>query len=297
MKIPSTRAVLLALLAANVAGCAMMSPEETVGPARKEFVFAVTDSHQLVRFNAGQPQKILSKVALSGLDGGDELVGIDYRVARGVLFALSRGGKLYTVNTASGALAQVGSGKFALALDGTEFGFDFNPTVDRIRIVSTNGQNLRAHPDTGALVDADPDQPGVQGDRKLAYANGDRNAGLPPNIMAAAYTYNKENAKITTNFAIDGRLDALVTMGTREGMTPGVSPNTGQMFTVGNLGLSQAARVAFDISDVNNAAYAAFTSGGGKASRLHAIDLTSAKATFIGTIGGGEAIRGMAIEP
>ena len=44
----------------------------------------------------------------------------------------------------------------------TEWGFDFNPTVDRIRVVNDAGFNLRLHPDTGVIVDSDPNQPGVQ---------------------------------------------------------------------------------------------------------------------------------------
>jgi hypothetical protein len=35
---------------------------------------------------------------------------------------------------------QVGSGTFLVPLQGSSFGFDFNPTVDRIRIVSDANQ-------------------------------------------------------------------------------------------------------------------------------------------------------------
>jgi hypothetical protein len=35
-------------------------------------------------------------------------------------------------------------------LDGTFFGVDFNPTVDRLRVISDTGQNLRVNVDTGA---------------------------------------------------------------------------------------------------------------------------------------------------
>ncbi len=39
--------------------------------------------------NAGQPQRILALKPLVGLPVGDRHVGMDYRVAHGVLFALS----------------------------------------------------------------------------------------------------------------------------------------------------------------------------------------------------------------
>ncbi len=63
------------------------------------------------------------------------------------------------------------------------------------------------------------------------------------------------------------------------------------------MGVGQSSRVSFDISDVNNAAYAAFVRLGSKDSRLYSIDLKSGTATFLGTIAGGQAIRGMAIVP
>ena len=229
------------------AGCATVSnePAEPDNAPRKEIFYAVTASNQLISFNAGQPQKILSKKPLSGLQAGEEIVGIDYRVAKGVLFALGRSagdGRLYTIDTGSGKATQVGSGVLAVKPEGDEFGFDFNPTVDRIRVVSNTGQNMRLHPDTGAVVDSNANEPGIQTDGKLVYAAGDVNAGKSPAVVAAGYTYNKVNKKITTNYAIDAATESLVTQGTKEGTTPAVSPNTGQLFTVGKLGTGAFAR-------------------------------------------------------
>lgn len=286
-----------ALAAALVAaGCAVTEPE-TEGPPRKETLVGVTESNRLVRFNGGQPQRVSVVGAITGLQAGESVVGIDYRVSRGVLFALGSSGRLYTVDAKTARATAVGSGPLAIALAGAHFGFDFNPAVDRIRIVSDTGQNFRGHPDTGAAVDSDPNAAGVQGDGKLAYAAGDANAGKAPRVVAAGYTYNKQNEKITTNFAIDAATGALVTQGTREGATPAVSPNTGQLLTVGALGIGAFERASFDISDVNNAAYLAADVDGRRGTRLHAVDLATGRATFIGTVGGGERLRGIAIEP
>jgi hypothetical protein len=280
------------------AGCSTVATmTEPAGTPRKETIHAVTLTHELITFNAGTPQVIAAKKPLVGLESGDEVVGIDYRVARGMLYALTRAGRLYVVDANTGGMRQVGADKFSVALEGEEFGFDFNPAVDRIRIVSDKQQNMRAHPDTGAVVDSNADYPGVQIDYPLAYAPGDPNQHLTPRIMGAGYTYNKTNEKITTNYAIDGTNDLLVTQGSKEGETPAVSPNTGQLFTVGPMGVGQSTRVSFDISDVNNAAYAAFVRLGSKDSRLYSIDLKTGSATFLGTIAGGQPIRGMAIVP
>ena len=280
-------------LLVGMAACAAVAPE---GPLTKETVWAVTAGHQLIKFNGGQPGRILERKEVSGLANDESIVGIDFRVARGVLYALSSAGRLYTLDTASGALKPVGAGAVALTA-GAAYGVDFNPTVDRIRVVNDAGQNLRLHPDTGAQVDFDPATPGIQADGKLAYASGDVHAGAAPRLAAAAYTYNKKDDKLTTNFAIDRAFGTLVTQGTREGVQPAVSPNTGQLFTVGSLGLGPLEDVSFDISDLDNTALAAAATSVDKRTRLYRIDLQSGQARPLGMVGDGAALRGMAIEP
>lgn len=264
---------------------------------RPETVVAVNAQMELLRFNAGQPARVLSRLPLKGLADGDPLVGIDYRVAKGVLYGLSRNGRLYTIDTSTATAMAVGGTPTTVPLQGRAFGVDFNPTVDRIRVVSDAGQNLRYHPDTGAVIDSDPNTAGVQTDGPLAYAAGDPNAGKRPSVMAAAYTYNKQNDKLTTNYAIDGAQSVLVTQGSREGSTPAVSPNTGQLFTVGALGVGRLSDASFDISDVNNTAIAALRTEDDRRQRLYLIDLGSGKATLLGTVGDGGALVGIAIEP
>lgn len=289
------RTIAVSTLAA-VAGCAALEPEME-GPPRKETLVGLTESNKLVRFNGGQPQRVTAIGAVRGLQTGENLVGIDYRVSRGVLFGLGSTGRIYTIDAKTAEAKAVGTAAMSIALDGSEFGFDFNPTVDRIRIVSDKGQNFRAHPDTGGAVDADANRDGVQPDGTLAYAAGDPSAGTKPRVVGAGYTYNKQNEKVTTNFAIDAATGSLVTQGTREGATPAVSPNTGQLFTVGKLGVGKFDRASFDIADVNNAAYLALDLDGRDATRLYSVDLAKGTATFIGTVGGGERLRGIAIEP
>lgn len=286
-------ALALAAATALLAACASQ-PMEPLGPPAKEMIYAVTTTNQLIQFNAGQPQKALSSQALTGLAAGDTLLGIDYRVAKGQLFGLGASGQLYRIDAKTGAASAVGTPS-ALPKDGArEWGFDFNPTVDRIRVVNDAGYNLRLHPDTGAVVDANPNEPGVQFDGRLAYDAADANAGKSPAVVAAGYTYNKDNDKITTNYALDGRQGALVHQGSKEGVQPAVSPNTGRLFTVGSLGIGAFERATLDISDVSNAAYAAITSG--STSAWYRVDLATGKATRIGTITAG-AVVGAAIEP
>ena len=291
------RTLAFVALSTVIAACGTSPDREVEGPPRKETIVALTDGGALVRFNAGQPQKVTAIGAVKGLAAGESLMGIDYRVNRGVLFGLGSTGRIYTIDAKTAEAKAVGAAPLAIALSGGEFGFDFNPAVDRIRIVSSSGQNLRAHPDTGAAVDGNPNQDGVQADGALAFAAGDRNAGTTPRVVGAGYTYNKQNEKITTNYAIDAATRSLVMQGSKEGATPAVSPNTGQLFTVGALGVPAFLRASFDIADINNAAFAAINLDDAARTRFYEVDLASGKATFIGTVGSAERLRGMAIEP
>lgn len=275
-----------ALAAACAAPPATDAGEPPEGPASKMTVLAVTAAGDLIRFNAGQPRRVLERRSVIGLDNGDHLVGIDFRVARGHLHALSAAGRLYTLDTASGRLVAVGAG-VPLALGAQAVGFDFNPVVDRIRVVAADGRNWRLHPDSGALVAQDG---------ALRYADGDAAAGQVPQLGGAAYTYNQRNDKLTTNYAIDLARGSLVRQGSLEGAVPVVSPNTGLLVTVGALGSGALDDAAFDIADTDNTALAALSVAG--RTQLHRIDLASGRSSLIGSIGNGrERLVGLAIEP
>jgi hypothetical protein len=278
-----------------LAACASL-PSEPVGAARAEKAVAITASHQLIKFNAGQPQKILSSMPIKGLAAGETILGMDYRVSKDALYALGSSGRLYTLDEDTAQLTPVGAAPFAVKLDGSMFGLDFNPTVDRIRVISHTSQNLRLHPDTGAVVDSNPNAEGVQIDAPLAFAANDANAGKKPSVVGAAYSYNKADPKITTNYALDAATGALVTQGSREGVQPAISPNTGQLLTVGKLGVNFD-DAAFDIQALSDVAFAALSGKELRGVHWYTLDLKTGAARFIGTIGGGESIRAMALEP
>ena len=280
----------LALLLSACATPTAKVPQETV--------YAVTERMELIRFKSDRPGDVLERRVLSGLAAGETLRGIDYRVARGVLFALADSGRLYTVDTALARLMPVAAAApQPWPVQGQVVGVDFNPTVDRIRVVSSTGQNLRLHPETNAVVDGNPNEAGLQLDGALNYVAGDRYAGRKPEIAGVAYTYNKKDEKITTNYAIDRALGALLMQGTLEGVQPVISPNTGQLRTVGLLGTGALSEAHFDISDVANTALLAARPAGQTQTRLYQIDLSSGRASEIGRVGGGERLLGLAIEP
>jgi uncharacterized protein (TIGR03437 family) len=250
---------------------------------RTETIFAVNANNQLLSFNSGTPGTPTVR-GLTGLAGGETIVGMDFRPATGQLFAVTSASRVYTINTQTGAVSPVSGAPLSTPLNGTAFGFDFNPTVDRIRVVSGAAQNLRLNPNNGGIAGTDT---------ALVYATGDPNAGATPNIVGSAYTANVAGATTTTIFGIDATTNTLVLQGSPGG-TPN-SPNGGQLTTVGALGVDTNDQVGFDIAPQTGAAFASLTPTGTMMSGLFAINTTTGAATLIGNIGGGSPITALAI--
>ncbi len=260
-------------------------------------VWVLTESNHLVNVNPSTPSTVVQSVALSGLESGDDIVGIDYRVAYGDMYALAQSGRIYLINTSTGQAVLVNGSEPVSYLQGKTFGFDFNPAADKLRVVGNGDLNLRLHPDNGSVVDFDKKAAGLQIDPALAFAPSDSHFGAKPDIVAAAYTYNTANEKLTTNYAIDRHLNALLMQGTKEGVKPSVSPNLGVLYTIGNLGLGDVTDASMDISDINNIALAAVTIKSQTETLLVSIDLETGKATSLGVLGNGDKVKGFAIEP
>jgi hypothetical protein len=247
--------------------------------ARATRIMALTTGNQLLLIDSAAPGAVLRTVSITGLQVGEGILGIDFRPATGELFGLGSSNHLYLINTNSGATTGIVGGGVFGTLNGTEFGFDFNPITDRIRVVSDADQNFRLNPVTGTLAGTDA---------ALAYAGGDPHAGANPNVVEVAYANNFVGAPSTTLYGIDSALDILVTQN---------PPNNGTLNTVGALGFNAGAICGFDISDLSNVAYAAMAALGDTSSTLFQINLSTGTATSLGTIGGGSLIRGLAVLP
>jgi hypothetical protein len=156
------------------------------------------------------------------------------------------------------------------ALAGTQFGVDFNPVADRLRIVGSGGQSLRINVDTGATT-----------------TDGNINGGAAnASITASAYTNSFASTGVTTLFGIDTSGDMLYTQ---------APPNNGTLTAGVPLGLDVSAANGFDIDPVTNTGYAIFTIGGARG--LYAINLGAGAnaATPVGAVGVGEDIVGLAL--
>jgi hypothetical protein len=245
--------------------------------------YAVTSANELIRFKAFIPGTIQVTNPISGLMAGETIIGLDFRPEDGTLFGLGSLSHLYEIDPDNGDATEVGSGGFNPALLGTEFGMDFNPTSDNVRIVSDADQNLRVDSDSGNVI---------SDDTPLAYDLADPNAGADPEVVAIGHTSNFKGANVSTLFGIDSTLDVLVRIGGPDGMP---SPDGGTLFTVGALGSDVSSLAAMDVAS-GSGAFAALSAPASATSELYRLDLATGALSLIGTIGGGATVRALALD-
>ncbi|GAB3325260.1 hypothetical protein GCM10027299_23130 [Larkinella ripae] len=222
--------------------------------------FVLTDNNRLNKKSVANPMGDLSDTPISGLMDGEKILAIDFRPATGQLYGLGSTSRIYVINQESGAARALSTDAFSPALNGDVAGFDFNPTVDLIRLVTSNGQNLRLNPNTGLL------QTGGQ--------DGNINGGSSPMISAVAYTNSRGVPTSTTLYDVDPASDKLYIQN---------PPNIGTLVEVGKLGKDISGSAGFDISSDNSHALLAYWMDGKSA--LGKIDLATGALHHLGDLG------------
>lgn len=258
------------------AAAAAVAVSLAAAPAALAERFVATDrNNHLYTFDDKKPAKF-KRIAkpLKGLLPGERVVALDVRPATRQLIALTDMSRLYVVQPSKATATLIGPGGFSPVLRGGSFGFDFNPVVDRIRVVSGGAQNLRLNPDSGTVDFTDS---------PLRYKDGDSGAGGPVAAVASAYTNNVAGATSTTLYDIDSTRDVLAIQ---------EPPNDGVLSTVGPLGVDLVDSVGFDISARDGRAYmvarrsAAPRRAGAPDPRLYEINLSNGAARQIGVLRG-----------
>jgi len=254
-------------------------------------VVALTESGRLVTANTGRLHRAQSDVAVSGLAPGEELVGIDRRPKDGLIYGVARSPqatRLYTVDTATGVATPVAdlvtTTGAAVVLFGTEFGVDFNPAADAVRIVSDGGQNLRVLPED-RVVEGTPRPSGT------TFVDGTLNEGgfAASGVAAAAYTANDNDpATATKLYVIDADTDRLLVQD---------PPNAGVLVGGVDLRTRTSEFAGFDIVTTEgvDTAYVSITKDRWDRSRLVQVDLASGKVSDLGSLPTGQAVRGIAL--
>jgi Ca2+-binding RTX toxin-like protein len=246
----------------------------------------------LVSFDPANPT-VGTTIGITGLTMGDTLVGIDFRPQNGLLYGLGIGSgpagtaTLYAISARTGQATAIGApitfvdaGGNPLPITGSNFGFDFNPTVDRIRVTTDTGLNFRINPNNGAPVDGNAGAPGTQPDGSIN--------GATTTVDASAYTNNQPNVAVTTLYSLSAATDQLFIQN---------PPNNGTQtvpisITLNGNPLDFSGANGFDIpTGVNVMTNNAVASGSGLAlltvggiTGLYSIDLTTGAANKVGNV-------------
>jgi hypothetical protein len=263
----ASAAVLVTATAAVVMGLGTSSSAASA-PALQAYGIAGSGTLML-SFKTNNPEQNDWVKRITGLSGDTAVIGIDFRVQDGKLYAVGNKGGIYVIGIPTTIATKVS--QLAVDLYGTKFGVDFNPAADRLRVISDNGQNLRHNlNDHSTSEDTTLTTPPANGPAK--------------GVTAAAYTNNDLNG--TTN-------TTLVDVNTATDQVVIQSPaNNGFLVATGSLGVDAGLDAGFDIySDLTNGktvsatAFAVLTPAGGFQT-LYTVDLLTGAATPASDAGG-----------
>lgn len=251
----------------------------------------------LVTFDTDAPSSVTSSRAVTGLLGDERLAGIDYRWIPSAANAATGGtpglyalgisasgptGHLYRIEIATAIATPVNAASvLTFNPTATEYGFDFNPSADAIRITNNADQSFRVSPGTGAVVGTDTNlSPAFQQIGTAAYDRVD----IAPTAPATASN--------TTLFVINPTTNQLAYQG---GLNSNPSPNGGVLTPIGVLGtnLDPTAAATFDIA-YDGAAFATARPAGGQPT-FYRVDLTTGALAPVSALA--QDLEGLAVIP
>ena len=206
-------------------------------------------------------RKVTATMTVRGAEG--KVLAVAVRPADGKLYGLTDAGQIVTIDPMSGMATQVSRTSEKLET-GARVAINFNPVVDRLRVVGMNGANFRIHPDTGAVTK----------DGALRYADGSTQAGQQPMVTAVAYTNHVTGTKETGLYTIDPRLGQINLQ---------APPNDGVQQPKVNAGMALPYGIGFDILADGQGGNTGYIVAGGK---LHMLSMADTKLTTVGPIAG-----------
>jgi hypothetical protein len=239
-------------------------------PGQVAMVYAIRGGNELVRFDGAAPSNVTSIGMVTGLSSGEVIVGLDFRPTgptAGDLHAVTSEGGMLIIDpeTAMGTAIQdiVGDGT---ALVAGRFGVDFNPAANALRVIGSDGLNLRVP--TAALVAPAPATPvNTLVDGRMGYRQG---------VTAAGYTNRNPGATGTMLYVIDTENDRLFQQDANNGPLTEIGTN--------GLGVDATAANGYDVVQVGeaNEHYTVLTVG--STSALYTLDVGTGAATMVAAL-------------
>ncbi len=252
---------------------------------------------KLITFHSGTPGTLLTSVVITGFVNGETLRALAVHPLTGVIYAVAAAtvtngsvvtvtsNHLYTIHPITAVATPLSAASFTPVMTHPSIDLTFEPGGAQLRvIVSTGAQNLRLDPTTGLVASVDT---------TFAFVAGDIHAGATPSLVGADFT--RSNPTAGTLYAIDQTLDALLRIGSLNG-TP-IAASSGQLTTIGALGVDTSGSTSLDLSPVTGIAFACLTLPGATQTGLYQINLSTGAATSLGTIGIAETLRDVVVAP
>lgn len=249
-----------------------------VTPARAQTVaYAVTTGNALISFSVDDPAAATTVGVIKDIAGNPlvaQIIAMDFRPLTGQLYGLGNDSALYLIDPATATASPLKPFVPPTAIAGNA-GFDFDPFSDRIRVITDTGQNLHILPDDSTVAQDLP-------------LNGVAGAV----ITGLAYNNNFASPDSETLYGIDSAHSTLVRIGPANSTDGGAS---GQVVTIGALGVTVDALDGFDITANDNQAFAVLPGATVGTSALYRINLTSGLATSVGDVGVAARLRALAV--
>jgi hypothetical protein len=242
------------------------SPSPSPAPGTGRVIWA-TAGNRLLELTSDASTKV-DAYDVAGLAPGEQLVGLDFR-KNGTLYAVGTTSRLFSIAPKTATATAISFAPFAEPLDGTAFGFGFDPVSDLARVTSNTSENIRIEAETGTVTNVDD---------SLHYGAGDANVNAVPRVSAVAY------AADGVGYALDAQTGSLARL---------VDSYSGELQTIGALGVAVTDIGGFDIAGKD--AFAALRVG--SVTSLYAVDLATGKVASMGQIGDGGPVTGLAIQP
>ncbi|MFD9194136.1 DUF4394 domain-containing protein [Streptomyces phaeochromogenes] len=254
--------------ASAIAALVVATPGTSHAAPPRLLAFGISaDGTLMAAFNTDDPGTLNWFKRIDGLVGDTAVVGLDFRVQNGLLYLVGNKGGIYTVQIPPAVPNPLVTkvSQLSVPLQGTNFGVDFNPAADRLRIISDTGQNLAhnlANSSTATNTPLTTDGATTHGVTGAAYTNNDLNS-----------------ATATTLFDINTTSDQVVIQS---------PPANGLLVPTGSLGFDAGVNAGFDIfSDlsagktISNTAFATLTPAGASTSTFYTVDVLTGATTSV----------------
>tara|TARA_R110001599_G_scaffold153651_43_gene339223 strand:+ start:1391 stop:3136 length:1746 start_codon:yes stop_codon:yes gene_type:complete len=298
-------ATLLGALRGNAYAAVVVARDDDTSPAAQRDVFALAagdmaDQLEPYTLTLGATPTLVDTgdtLTFNGLMDGERVLGLDIRTTSleedkdtgYVLTSASRVAAVIDNATDPTVLDLAEAVTLSVPLSGTQFGVDFNPRADLLRILSDTAQNLRVNLQEGRELAGEARAAG------FAFVDGTpRVTSTAPQIVATAYRASNPGGG-RFQYALDARDSSLARVAV---------PNDGALVRVGALGVTLpvngagAAEQSFDIVPAGSGeiGLAALRTAGATVSTLYTINLDTGAATAVGPIGDAGVVNAITLQ-